>query len=125
MITHPDSIEDMRARFDRIVSVDHRERDACRRDRSGAIQGHRRESLAEQPRVRHRVALVDLAVATGRIRARIEPKVKKKAEDILKRLGVSHSTFITMSYVVDVYRRQYPAERSLTILLGYVLFFGD
>ena len=32
------------------------------------------------------------------VRARIESKVKKDAEGILKRLGVSHSTFINMSY---------------------------
>lgn len=32
------------------------------------------------------------------VRARIEPKVKRDAENILKRLGVSHSTFINMSY---------------------------
>ncbi len=32
------------------------------------------------------------------VRARIEPKVKRDAEVILKRLGVSHSTFINMSY---------------------------
>jgi DNA-damage-inducible protein J len=32
------------------------------------------------------------------VRARIEPKIKKNAENILKRLGVSHSTFINMSY---------------------------
>lgn len=32
------------------------------------------------------------------VRARIEPKVKRDAESILKRLGVSHSTFINMSY---------------------------
>ena len=32
------------------------------------------------------------------VRARIEPKVKREAETILKRLGVSHSTFINMSY---------------------------
>ena len=32
------------------------------------------------------------------VRARIEPKVKRDAETILKRLGVSHSTFINMSY---------------------------
>jgi DNA-damage-inducible protein J len=32
------------------------------------------------------------------VRARIEPKVKRDAEDILRRLGVSHSTFINMSY---------------------------
>lgn len=32
------------------------------------------------------------------VRARIEPTVKQNAESILKRLGVSHSTFINMSY---------------------------
>ena len=32
------------------------------------------------------------------VRARIETKVKRNAENILKRLGVSHSTFINMSY---------------------------
>lgn len=32
------------------------------------------------------------------VRARIEYKVKRDAEVILNRLGVSHSTFINMSY---------------------------
>ena len=32
------------------------------------------------------------------VRARIESKVKRDAGNILKRLGVSHSTFINMSY---------------------------
>lgn len=32
------------------------------------------------------------------VRARIEADVKSDAEIILKRLGVSHSTFINMSY---------------------------
>ena len=32
------------------------------------------------------------------VRARIETKVKRDAEIILRRLGVSHSTFINMSY---------------------------
>jgi DNA-damage-inducible protein J len=35
---------------------------------------------------------------TDIVRARIEPKVKRDAENILKRLGISHSTFINMSY---------------------------
>ena len=35
---------------------------------------------------------------TDVVRARIEARVKKNAEGILKRLGVSHSTFINMSY---------------------------
>ena len=32
------------------------------------------------------------------VRARIESRVKRDAGNILKRLGVSHSTFINMSY---------------------------
>jgi len=35
---------------------------------------------------------------TDVVRARIEADTKQKAESILKRLGVSHSTFINMSY---------------------------
>jgi len=35
---------------------------------------------------------------TNVVRARIETSVKKDAEGILKRLGVTHSTFINMSY---------------------------
>lgn len=35
---------------------------------------------------------------TDVVRARIELRTKKDAEVILKRLGVSHSTFINMSY---------------------------
>jgi DNA-damage-inducible protein J len=38
------------------------------------------------------------AAKTDVVRARIEPKVKREAEGILNRLGVSHSTFINMSY---------------------------
>ncbi len=38
------------------------------------------------------------ACKTDVVRARIETGVKKDAEHILKRLGVSHSTFINMSY---------------------------
>ena len=32
------------------------------------------------------------------VRARVETKTKKRAEAILKRLGLSHSAFINMSY---------------------------
>ena len=35
---------------------------------------------------------------TDVVRARIESRVKKDAEIILNRIGVSHSTFINMSY---------------------------
>jgi addiction module RelB/DinJ family antitoxin len=42
------------------------------------------------------------------VRARIEPKVKRDAEGILKRLGVSHSAFINMSYRAVVAERGIP-----------------
>ena len=38
------------------------------------------------------------AIKSDIVRARIQPRVKRDAESILKRLGVSHSTFINMSY---------------------------
>ena len=37
-------------------------------------------------------------------------------------LAISFVTFTLTAYVVDVYRGRYPAERRLTIVLGYVLF---
>ena len=45
---------------------------------------------------------------TDVVRARIEKRVKKDAESILKRLGVSHSTFINMSYRAVVEERGIP-----------------
>jgi alginate O-acetyltransferase complex protein AlgI len=38
-------------------------------------------------------------------------------------LGISFVTFTLTAYVVDVYRRQFPAERRLSVILGYVLLF--
>jgi alginate O-acetyltransferase complex protein AlgI len=38
-------------------------------------------------------------------------------------LGISFVTFTLTAYVVDVYRGAFPVERSLTKMLGYVLFF--
>lgn len=38
-------------------------------------------------------------------------------------LGISFITFTVTAYVVDVYRRKYAREKSLPLLLGYVLFF--
>jgi alginate O-acetyltransferase complex protein AlgI len=38
-------------------------------------------------------------------------------------LGISFITFTLSAYVIDVYRRRYPVERSLPLLFGYVLFF--
>lgn len=50
---------------------------------------------------------------TGVVRARIEPRVKKDAEGILKRLGVSHSTFINMSYRAVVEAKGIPLSLHL------------
>ena len=43
--------------------------------------------------------------------------------DIVLPVGISFYTFQTMSYTVDVYRRQIPAERSLLKFALYVSFF--
>lgn len=43
--------------------------------------------------------------------------------DIFLPLGISFFTFQSLSYVVDVYRRQMPAERSLLNLAFFVSFF--
>lgn len=42
------------------------------------------------------------------VRARIETKTKQQASAILKRLGVSHSTFINMSYRAVVENKGIP-----------------
>ncbi len=39
-----------------------------------------------------------MAMKTQTVRARIEPETKQKAEAILKRLGLSHSALINMTY---------------------------
>jgi alginate O-acetyltransferase complex protein AlgI len=38
-------------------------------------------------------------------------------------LGISFITFTVTAYVVDIYRRKYFHEKSLPLMLGYVLFF--
>ena len=38
-------------------------------------------------------------------------------------LAISFITFTLAAYIVDVYRGRYPAERKLTVVLAYVLFF--
>ena len=38
-------------------------------------------------------------------------------------LGISFVTFTLTAFVVDVYRGQFPVERRLSVILGYVLFF--
>lgn len=60
---------------------------------------------------------------TDIVRARIEPKVKRDAEGILERLGVSHSTFINMSYraVVEAkgipFSLHIPNKETATVLI--------
>lgn len=46
-----------------------------------------------------------------------------KGWDIVLPVGISFYTFQSMSYVVEVYRRQIPATRNLLGFLGYVSFF--
>lgn len=48
------------------------------------------------------------SIKTDVVRARISTQTKKEAEDILKRLGVSHSTFINMSYRAVVEHKGIP-----------------
>ncbi len=43
--------------------------------------------------------------------------------DVLLPPGISFYTFQTMSYTLDVYRRQYKAERDFTTFVAYVAFF--
>lgn len=38
-------------------------------------------------------------------------------------LGISFITFTGLAYVMDVYRRKYPREKSLALMLSYILFF--
>lgn len=43
--------------------------------------------------------------------------------DILLPMGISFFTFQTMSYVIDVYRGVYPAEKNIAKVLLYISFF--
>ena len=51
---------------------------------------------------------MNTSIKTDVVRARISTKTKKDAESILKRLGVSHSTFINMSYRAVVENKGIP-----------------
>lgn len=50
---------------------------------------------------------------TDTVRARIETDVKKNAEHILRRLGVSHSAFINMSYKAVIENAGIPFDVAL------------
>ncbi len=56
---------------------------------------------------------MSLSNKTDVVRARIEASVKKDADSILRRLGVSHSAFINMSYKAVVENAGIPFPVSL------------
>lgn len=43
--------------------------------------------------------------------------------NIILPLGISFYIFQTMSYTIDVYRREFPAEHNLVVYMSYVTFF--
>ena len=49
-----------------------------------------------------------MAVRSANVNVRVEPDVKKQAEDILDKLGVSASAFINMTYRQVIMKRGIP-----------------
>ena len=49
-----------------------------------------------------------MATRSANVNVRVEPDVKKQAEDILEKLGVSASTFINMTYRQVIMKRGIP-----------------
>lgn len=49
-----------------------------------------------------------MAVRSANVNVRVEPDVKKQAEDILDKLGVSTSAFINMAYRQVIMKRGIP-----------------
>ncbi len=49
-----------------------------------------------------------MAVRSANVNVRVEPDVKKQAEDILEKLGVSTSAFINMTYRQVIMKRGIP-----------------
>lgn len=49
-----------------------------------------------------------MATRSANVNVRVEPDVKKQAEDILDRLGVSAATFINMTYRQVIMKRGIP-----------------
>lgn len=49
-----------------------------------------------------------MATRSANVNVRVEPDVKKQAEDILDKLGVSVSTFINMTYRQVIMKRGIP-----------------
>jgi D-alanyl-lipoteichoic acid acyltransferase DltB (MBOAT superfamily) len=59
----------------------------------------------------------------GALATKLGWPVEARTLNIILPVGISFYTFQTMSYALDVYRRQMPATRSLTNFLAYVSFF--
>lgn len=49
-----------------------------------------------------------MAARSANVNVRVEPDVKRQAEDILEKLGVSASTFINMTYRQVIMKRGIP-----------------
>ena len=49
-----------------------------------------------------------MAARSANVNVRVEPDVKKQAEDILEKLGVSTSAFINMTYRQVIMKREIP-----------------
>lgn len=45
-----------------------------------------------------RKVVLDMATRSANVNVRVEPDIKEQAEDVLKKLGVSTSAFINMTY---------------------------
>lgn len=56
-----------------------------------------------------------MAARSANINVRVEPDIKKQAEDILDKLGVSASAFINMAYRQVIMRRGIPFSVALPV----------
>lgn len=56
-----------------------------------------------------------MAARSANINVRVEPDIKKQAEDILDKLGVSASAFINMAYRQVIMRRGIPFSVELPV----------
>lgn len=56
-----------------------------------------------------------MAVRSANVNVRVEPDIKKQAEDILDKLGVSASTFINMTYRQVILKKGIPFSVELPV----------
>jgi DNA-damage-inducible protein J len=54
-----------------------------------------------------------MAIKTSMIRARIQPNIKKSAEEIIEKLGLKPTDVITMLYIQIIDKKQIPFSISL------------